>query len=1043
MENSEQFGWIISKSGEKARGARLAGFGACGVAAGLPIALGNLNCYNGFAPAIRGAMRKPNPIPAQTEPNLKEEKEKGDHAMTRKRKTRLLGILLAAALVLGLFPIGGSAANPFLPLWERVPDGEPRVFTDPETGEQRLYVYGSHDSRVSGYCGPDHVVWSAPVSDPTDWRYEGLAFHVDQLDGADYVDRDGVTKQLIVDVDANLRVMLYAPDVVYHPENKKYYMYLFVDGMWHVNPDPPAGLNRRRHPMFVASSDSPAGPFTDPQFVTLAFDPAVLVDDVKNEDGKSRVYLYWTPEENRNMHGAELDPDDMRTILPGTEHFPFGEEAGAPKNTMPDWTAPFYMFEGSSMRKVNGVYLMAYCRAVRPTQTSTEGISEIGWAYSDNPFGDPALGSPWTFGGVVVDNRGEQVADPYTGETTYTYTGGNIHGGMAEVGGQWYQIFHRNSNYGGKRQAMAEPFDLSFVDGVPVIEQVELTSQGFETGGLDPYQEQYASYACYMLPPSGASAIQFFSQVNSADSNFDPETERADWYPAMNIQNHSWLGYKYFDFGDGVADGQEAYLTLELAENAAGTVNVYASDPKASFSDPEQPKALIGSVALPGTKRAAHKVTAIVDKAALAGRKGIYLEFLSDAAGEICQLNKLQFSLAGVDKGALASAAAQAGKVRAGAFEAAGARALEDALAAAGAVLADPAARQSEADAAAAQLRAAVAALAPAPAFQAYAELLGLLQQAAALEEAAYTPASWAALQAVVDEGWAFVGAAGGGAAGGAAGGEGLEPLASLPAGYVDLVRRLKEALAGLAPAEAALPGAPAVISAGIDAAPASKAVFLEDLAAGGAAATFQVTGKGVADVGSLNFRLSFDAASMGAIDTDPDAGGFALGAGVAHARVRAEKLATPALSGYDTYSVYILADAGYTITVPDGVALLEARAPLKPFSGAQAATALLSHFDAVYYDAAYKGGDAGIDADARIGQAAASQALLAVSRYDVNRDGLVTLADVNQVRQYLGAAQGDPWAEAAAQCDVAAPAGVIDLADLTAVMAAYEAQVP
>lgn len=29
--------------------------------------------------------------------------------------------------------------NPYLPLWEYIPDGEPRIFGD------RLYVYGSHD----------------------------------------------------------------------------------------------------------------------------------------------------------------------------------------------------------------------------------------------------------------------------------------------------------------------------------------------------------------------------------------------------------------------------------------------------------------------------------------------------------------------------------------------------------------------------------------------------------------------------------------------------------------------------------------------------------------------------------------------------------------------------------------------------------------------------------------------------------------------------------------------------------------------------------
>ncbi|MDR1135764.1 MAG: family 43 glycosylhydrolase [Clostridiales Family XIII bacterium] len=562
-----------------------------------------------------------------------------------KKRNRVLFLLMAMVMIVGVFPINASAANPFLPLWERVPDGEPRVFTDPETGQERLYVYGSHDSRISGYCGPDHVVWSAPLDDPNDWRYDGEAFHVDQLNGVDYVDRDGITKQLIVDVDANIRVMLYAPDVVYHPENKKYYMYVFVDGMWHVNPDPPADMNRRRHPMFVVSSDSPAGPFGDPKFVQLAFDPAVLVDDVKNEDGKSRVFLYWTPEENRNLQACELDPDDMATILPGTMHYPLLDTAHEPMNTMPDWVAPFYMFEGSSMRKVNDTYIMAYCRAVRPTQTATTGISEIGWAYSDNPFGDPALGDPWIFGGVIVDNRGEQVADPYTGATTYTFTGGNVHGGMAKVNDQWYQIYHRSTNISSKRQAMAEPFDISFVDGKPVIEQVELTSQGFEINGLDPFKEQYAGYACYILPASGNASPQFFSQNNDANINFDPNAVRDDWYPVMNIRNHSWLGYKYFNFGDGAADGEQIKLVMTLTERAAGTVNIYAGDPKTKFSDPEQPKTLIGTMELDGADREAHKVEAVVDKDKLVGKKGIYLEFLSSQSGEICQINKLQFKL--------------------------------------------------------------------------------------------------------------------------------------------------------------------------------------------------------------------------------------------------------------------------------------------------------------------------------------------------------------------------------------------------------------
>jgi len=55
--------------------------------------------------------------------------------------------------------------NPYLPLWEHVPDGEPRVFEDPDNpGKYRAYIIGSHDVRFDSYCGPDIRMWSGPVT---------------------------------------------------------------------------------------------------------------------------------------------------------------------------------------------------------------------------------------------------------------------------------------------------------------------------------------------------------------------------------------------------------------------------------------------------------------------------------------------------------------------------------------------------------------------------------------------------------------------------------------------------------------------------------------------------------------------------------------------------------------------------------------------------------------------------------------------------------------------------------------------------------------
>ena len=65
--------------------------------------------------------------------------------------------------------------NPFLPLNEYIPDGEPHVFGD------RVYHFGSHD-KEGGYtfCMLDYVAYSAPVTDLSDWRYEGVIYQAKQ-----------------------------------------------------------------------------------------------------------------------------------------------------------------------------------------------------------------------------------------------------------------------------------------------------------------------------------------------------------------------------------------------------------------------------------------------------------------------------------------------------------------------------------------------------------------------------------------------------------------------------------------------------------------------------------------------------------------------------------------------------------------------------------------------------------------------------------------------------------------------------------------------
>ena len=124
-----------------------------------------------------------------------------------------------------------GTGNPYLPLWEHLPDGEPRVFEDPDNpGKFRAYIIGSHDTSFDKYCGSDIRMWSAPVEDLTDWRDEGPIF--------------------TYSVDDNWDIM-YAPDLVEIPQkdgSKIYYLY-------------PHSRGPRREAM-VCKGNRPDGPFT-------------------------------------------------------------------------------------------------------------------------------------------------------------------------------------------------------------------------------------------------------------------------------------------------------------------------------------------------------------------------------------------------------------------------------------------------------------------------------------------------------------------------------------------------------------------------------------------------------------------------------------------------------------------------------------------------------------------------------------------------------------------------------------------------------------
>ena len=375
--------------------------------------------------------------------------------------------------------------NPILPLWEYIPDGEPRVFGD------RVYLYGSHDRAASGaFCDYKLKVWSAPINDLNNWTCHGDSFHTlpdedHPSDTAEWTERE-----------------LYAPDVV--GKDGKYYLYAYILGS--------KGC--------VGVSDKPEGPFkllgryeydeADGGDEGIFNDAGVLVDD----DG--RVYIYYGYERN---HFGEIDPTTMRTIKKGSYI----------ADLIPQVMGDTDFFEASSPRKINGKYYLIY---------SPRKGSRLDYAIADKPQG------PFKRIGTIIDNG-------------IDYPGGNDHGSVCCINGQWYVFYHRMTNNTiMSRRACAEKIEI-LPDGT--IPQVEMTSLGFEES-LNPYRITPAEIACVLKGGGFVTEKDSFTRV------------------ITNIKTDSIIGYKYFDFGSDYSSKTMEFAAQVVGGGCPGEIHILIDD---------------------------------------------------------------------------------------------------------------------------------------------------------------------------------------------------------------------------------------------------------------------------------------------------------------------------------------------------------------------------------------------------------------------------------------------------------------------------------
>ena len=518
-----------------------------------------------------------------------------------------------------------TPGNPYMPLWEHIPDGEPYVFEDPDQpGKKRVYVYGSHDNLITEYCGRDQVVWSASVDSLNNWRYDGVILVVDK-------NRDGEPFDSVGTAD-----VLYAPDVtlVTDANGKKTY-YLFPN-------DQTGGRNG-----LIAKSDRPDGPFEvcnwskdNPNLVdgVLQFDPAVFVDD----DG--RVYGYWGFERS---YAAEFDPQTMATVKPGTK---IVEDMISGRNQ----AGIFSFFEASSIRKIKDKYVFIYSRFTKdgefglPTSNYT-----LAYCYSDNPLG------PWTYGGTIIDGRARE-KDEQGNVIASATPDGNTHGSICEINGQWYVFYHRQTGTNEyARQAMVAPIDVKVEEGKGgkvEISEGEYNSQGFALNGLDPFERHSAGICCWYTGPKSATHEwpnnTFYGSYVAAgygtDSKFDaPYDLKNNTNLVVNNTDGSIVGYKYFNFDADhlertIKDGNLKLVLGLTPEGIDGTIDIMQDRPWTSQGGKK-----IGEATLKADwEKKRMDIAVDIDKTNLAGKHAIFLVFHSDTKEKsLCTLEDLEFGI--------------------------------------------------------------------------------------------------------------------------------------------------------------------------------------------------------------------------------------------------------------------------------------------------------------------------------------------------------------------------------------------------------------
>lgn len=279
--------------------------------------------------------------------------------------------------------------------------------------------------------------------------------------------------------------------------------------------------------IFVLTSDSPTGPFTDPLGTELIsrntptcasvlwlFDPAVFVDD----DGSAYIYFGGGVPQNNPAH-----PYTARVAKLGDDMISLDGDPVA--------IDPPYLFEDSGIHKMGNTYYYTYSSnfSVDSAGTKEYGLKngEICYMTSDSPMG------PFTYQGVILPNPGE-----------FFGTGGNNHHCVFNFRGDWYITYHAQSVVDRLGYRPGSGYRSTHIDKLAINEDGTLgrtkgTRAGVEQSGyLNPYETVEAET---IWNSAGVSTTQYGeTSVACGSGNM----------VVCGIETGSWIGLKGVDFGD-------------------------------------------------------------------------------------------------------------------------------------------------------------------------------------------------------------------------------------------------------------------------------------------------------------------------------------------------------------------------------------------------------------------------------------------------------------------------------------------------------------